>query len=124
MAQENPLDLVTGSRIDLGKALSVYNKKEYHHVFPRNYLKENYKGQNEINSLCNFCFLPSKSNKKISDLAPSEYFESVVSKTKKSEILNSNLLPLKNEIYVKNNFDDFLKLRAQKILHTLDEAIA
>jgi hypothetical protein len=124
MAQESPLDLVTGNRIDLGKALSVYNKKEYHHVFPRNYLKENYKGQNEINSLCNFCFLPSDSNKLISDLAPSEYFETIIPKNKKSDILNSNLLTLKNEIYTKNNYDDFLKLRAQKILHTIDEAIA
>jgi F0F1-type ATP synthase delta subunit len=39
LAQNKPVDLVNGAVVDLGKALSEYNAKEYHHIFPRAYLK-------------------------------------------------------------------------------------
>ena len=61
-AQNHPIDLVNGGLVDLGKALSEFNSKEYHHVFPRAYLKKREVTQEKINSLCNFCFLTADSN--------------------------------------------------------------
>ena len=40
LAQNHPVDLVHGALVDLGKALSEYNSKEYHHIFPRAHLKK------------------------------------------------------------------------------------
>jgi uncharacterized protein with ParB-like and HNH nuclease domain len=40
LAQNHPIDLVNGTLVDLGKALSEYNSKEYHHIFPRAHLKK------------------------------------------------------------------------------------
>ena len=39
MSQKSPLNLVNGNKIDPGSALSKYNLKEYHHIFPRIFLK-------------------------------------------------------------------------------------
>ncbi|MEX5708812.1 DUF262 domain-containing protein [Parafrankia sp. FMc6] len=39
LAYEDPLDLLTGQRIDVGKALSWQNDKEFHHFFPKAYLR-------------------------------------------------------------------------------------
>ncbi len=123
MAQKSPLNLVNGNKIDLGTALSKYNLKEYHHIFPRNYLKSKGLETDKINSLCNFCFLPSDSNKKISNKTPSDYIFSVIPEKRFLAILESNLMPIKKEIYQKDNYDEFLSQRAKKIVEYLDSQL-
>ena len=76
-----------------------------------------------INSICNFCFLPAESNKKISNYAPSNYIFFIVPSDAYSEILNSNLMPLKKEMYEKNQYDSFLSQRAKIIIQYLDQVI-
>jgi len=123
LAQKNPQNLVNGNIIDLGVALSEYNAKEYHHIFPRAFLKTKGMEINEIKSLCNFCFLPADSNKTISGKAPSDYIFNVVPSRAYSRILNSNLMPLRKEIYQKNQYGIFLGKRAELILQYLDSKI-
>lgn len=123
LAQSNPLNLVNGNKIDLGEALSVYNSKEYHHIFPRAFLKRQGVETAKINSICNFCFLPADSNKLILNKSPSDYMVNVVPKDKYVEILKSNFMPLKKEIYANNQYDEFLKQRAGLILQFLDSQI-
>ena len=124
LSQNEPLNLLNGTRVDVGNALSKYNLKEYHHIFPRAFLKKKEVETQKINSLCNFCFLPADSNKKIANKSPSEYIFGVVPTDEYSKILNSNLMPLKKEVYSKNQYDEFLTQRAQLILKCLDEKIA
>ncbi len=124
LAQKEPLSLVNGNKIDLGDALSKYNLKEYHHIFPRAFLKGKGVETDRINSLCNFCFLPSDPNRTISNKPPSEYIFNVLPASKYSEILNSNLMPLKKEIYSKNQYEKFLEERAQIIILHLDSMLA
>jgi hypothetical protein len=123
LAQSKPIDLVSGTFVDLGTALSEYNAKEYHHVFPRAYLKKREFPSDQINSLCNFVFLTADSNKKISSKAPSEYFANVVPRGKLAEILESNLLPSNRDVYEKDNLADFLVLRSRKVLDFLDKQV-
>jgi len=124
MAQNKPIDMISEGNVDLGKALSEYNSKEYHHVFPRAHLKKREFPQDKINSLCNFCFLTADSNKKISSKSPSDYFSNVIPQADLAKILESNLLPLKKEVYDKNDYDGFLKLRSQRIMEFLDKQLA
>ncbi len=123
VAQSQPLNLLNGTKIDLGEALSRYNTKEYHHIFPRAFLKAKGFTTSPVNSLCNFCFLPADSNKIISNKAPSDYVINLVPKNKYSQILKSNLLPLKKEIYSNDQYDEFLKQRAMLIMQFLDAEI-
>ena len=109
--------MINGREIDLGIALSTFNRKEYHHIFPQKYLKTINTTADKINSLCNFTLLPSDSNKKISSKSPSEYIPDI---NNCDDVLNANLMPLDKTIYQENNFDKFLEERSALIKQFLD----
>lgn len=121
MAQYAPNDLVKNTKIDITQALSKYNRKQYHHIFPNAFLKKQGFPQNKIFSLTNFCFLPSDSNKKISNKSPSDYFFNLIPQSEFNEILTSNLIPLKKDLYSDNNYNDFLDKRADLIIDKIDK---
>jgi hypothetical protein len=121
MAQKTPLDLVKSTKVDLGKALSAFNKKEYHHVNPRAFLKKRGLPSAKINALLNFCFLPADSNKKISGSEPAKYFFELIPADKYQDILKSNLLPLNKDIYKTNDYDEFLSQRANVVIEFVNE---
>jgi hypothetical protein len=121
MGQFEPVDLVKNRKVDTGKALSQYNRKEYHHVFPQAFLKNRGLAQDKIFCVINFCFLSSESNKRISRKAPSDYFFNIIPQDDYTAILNSNLLPVGRTIYQDDNYDDFLEKRANLLIAKLDE---
>jgi len=122
LAQKHPKNLVNGTVIELGTALSVYNRKEYHHIFPQRHLKGKSILPGKINSLCNFTFLPAESNKTISSKSPSEYIF-VIDKEILKDVLNTNLMPLDMDIYKKNTYNKFLEERAAAIKQFLDSLL-
>lgn len=119
LAQYHPIDLVKGVAVDISKSLSKYNRKEFHHVFPNAFLRTQGIPTNKIFSLVNFCFLPSDSNKNISNKKPSEYFKTLIPASDYGKILVSNLLPNEDNIYDNDNFDEFLEKRADLIITEL-----
>ncbi len=123
MAQFAPKDLIKNTDIDLDKALSEYNRKEFHHIFPSSFLKQQGHPNDKIFSLINFCFLPSESNKQISKKSPSDYFFNLIPSNNFNNILESNLIPIKKEIYQRNDFNEFLNKRAELIINKLDQII-
>ena len=123
LGQLNPRNLVNGVSIDLDAALSKYNSKEYHHIFPRAFLKERDVPPNKINSVCNFCYLPADSNKKISRRAPSDYVFNVVPNTQQHLILQSNLMPVDMDLYLNDDYDTFLSKRATLTLSRLTSMV-
>jgi hypothetical protein len=78
LAFNSPVDLLTGQKIDVSKALHYANEKEYHHFFPRDYLvsKRNI-ATRRANTLANFIMLTADTNKKFSNRAPSDYLRDV-----------------------------------------------
>jgi len=123
LANKTPLNLTNGSVVDTGVALSAFNQKEYHHVFPEAFLERKGVESEKISSLCNFCLLPADSNKLVSDKAPSDYFQTIIPKGKYKEILETNLLPIKADIYKKDDYDSFLLERSEKIIDYIDELL-
>ncbi|QEU95885.1 DUF262 domain-containing protein [Streptomyces kanamyceticus] len=71
LSYENPLDLLTGRRVDAGKALSWQNDKEFHHFFPRAFLRD--QGIKGANVCGNLVMITSNTNIWISDRSPSRY---------------------------------------------------
>lgn len=123
LGNKSPLNLTNGSEIDLASALSSFNKKEYHHVFPYAFLSGKGVVKEKIDSLCNFCLLPADSNKTILSSAPSDYFQRIIPQDKYKEILESNILPIKQDIYKKNDYDFFLNERSKKIIEFIEEQL-
>ena len=119
LANEGPLDLVKNQKIDVNKALSAYNRKEYHHVFPNAYLEKQGLNREQIFCVVNFCFLSSESNKKITNKSPSDYFNSLVPDS--NALLAGNLLPSDRTIYQTDDYDKFINERSKLILKKIDD---
>ena len=110
-----------GTVVDTANALSEYNRKQYHHIFPNAFLKKQGFPQNKIFSLANFTFLPADSNKKISSRKPSDYFINLIPQEFFTEILESNLIPVRRDLYDTDNYNDFLLKRAEIIIAEVDK---
>lgn len=123
LAQKSPLNLTNGAAIDLGEALSGFNRKEYHHIFPKAFLKKRGIATDKINALCNFCFLPAGSNKKISQKQPSDYIFNLVPEINRKQILESNIMPLRMEVYSEDNYDEFISMRADLVGQLVDSLV-
>ncbi len=120
-AQYSPLDLTNARLIDLDIALTTFNRKQYHHVFPNSFLSKRGIHKNKRFSVVNFCYLPADSNKMISSKAPSLYFSTIVPAAKKVEILKSNLLPESEDVYINDDYDQFLERRAELLVRAISE---
>jgi hypothetical protein len=55
------------------------HKLQFHHIFPKAVLKAGYTGR-EADDIANLCFISGKTNRQISDKAPSKYFPSMIEK--------------------------------------------
>ncbi|MFI6210861.1 DUF262 domain-containing protein [Nocardia brasiliensis] len=75
LADAAPVDLRSGQRIDVGKALSWQNDKEFHHFFPRAFLTRAGVTGRRANVCANLIMLTSVTNIFISDQHPSAYLK-------------------------------------------------
>jgi hypothetical protein len=72
LARKRPRSIWDATPIVLEDALSSFNRKEFHHIFPRSYLIAKNIEENSV--LANFCLLPAAHNKAIGNRPPAEYF--------------------------------------------------
>jgi len=73
LANNEPRSLLSGKAVDLDKVLQRHNRSEFHHVYPRAFLREMGVSDEQINVLGNFCFLSAAENKSIGRKRPSVY---------------------------------------------------
>ena len=52
----------------------ISNTGDIHHIFPRNYLKQNGLGRSHYNQIANYVYMQSEINIRVSDKAPKTYF--------------------------------------------------
>lgn len=114
LAINRPRNLTNGVAIDPAQALSIYNQKEFHHVFPRAYLKAN-SVPGEHNAIVNFCMLAASENKAISDDDPHVYLPRCAENlgAASAAVFATNLLPDPATFeYSSASFSDFISARA------------
>lgn len=75
LAGADPVDLRNGQRIDTDRALSWQNDKEFHHLFPKAFLKARGVSSARANVCANLIMLTSVSNIFVSDQPPSVYLK-------------------------------------------------
>lgn len=78
LANNSPKSLLSGKNIELDKVLQRYNRSEFHHIYPRAFLRDLGFEDAMINVLGNFCFLSAAENKSIGRKKPSEYVNDLV----------------------------------------------
>jgi hypothetical protein len=114
LAKLGPQNLTNGAAIDVSEALSAYNKKQFHHIFPQGYLKRTEPAV-ERNYLLNFCMLAASENNSISDADPHEYLPSTIAALgdRAPSVLASNLMPPSESFdYADATYEQFRNARA------------
>jgi hypothetical protein len=121
LALRGPKNITNGTRIDTANALSIYNQKQFHHVYPRNYLRKISSPGNH-NSLVNFCMLAASENREISDSEPHVYIPECIGKlgAEAAGTFKANFLPDPAQFpYHSATFTEFVEARTAII----DEAV-
>lgn len=115
LASLEPRNITNGARIDTNAALSQFNRKQFHHIYPKAFLKRN-KSSQDPNSLVNICILTASENLRISDGNPKQYIPECINKLgdQAEEVFDSNLLPLPTKFdYSAMEYSDFLAARLE-----------
>lgn len=123
LAAKNPRNLTNGAHIDPAIALSSYNKKQFHHIFPRAHLK---RAKTEVsdNLLINICMIAAAGNNAISDSDPNTYLPECAKALggNADEVFSSNLLPNPSTFdYSTTGYEQFLQARATIVSAFVEE---
>lgn len=113
LAQKSPKSFVSGQPISLQKALRDYNRNEFHHLYPRSFLKSLDESDSAINCLANFSFMSRVDNNTLAGVAPSKYRTKMPSsQSAVVEILQHSFCSMS---LFSDNFSVFIKERAQML---------
>ncbi len=119
LASNNPRSLLDGTPINITKSLAVVNKNEFHHVFPKNYLKVIGYESEEINRNGNICMLNLGNNRTISNSAPSKYFLVINEQlgVEREDVLKSNFIDdIAFSCALNDDYQGFIKARNNLIV--------
>jgi hypothetical protein len=126
LATRNPQSLLDGTTVDIYKALSLINKLEYHHIFPKAYNKARGYTKTLINAHSNICMLNLSNNREISDSKPSDYFGKLEKAlgSKFELVLRSNFM---NEATfnacLKDDYETFLHERGELLSEDIKKLV-
>src|SRR6266571_3416706 len=121
LSYQDPVDLITGQRIDARRSLAWSNDKEFHHFFPRDFLRSQGVSQGRLNAVANIVLLSSASNIRISNHAPSRYLRELIDTVDEDEVRRrAETLLVSGAAFdaaLADDYDAFLAARAET-LHT------
>ena len=120
LAQSEPLSFVSGSPIGLRDVMMSYNRREFHHCFPRAYLARQGRESADINRLANFVFLSAQDNKTLGGVAPSKYRERMAGEHVPA-VLERALCPA---VLFEDDYDRFIEVRAKRLLDGANKLMA
>ncbi|NHI09885.1 protein of unknown function DUF262 [Streptomyces sp. KO7888] len=127
MSYEKPVDLNTGLVIDVADALSWQNGKQFHHFFPRAYLKKEGVKTGKDNVCANLIMLSAITNNWISDRRPSAYLKDLAG-WHGEDVLRARLRTclIEEDAYqaaLRDDYDAFLRARSETLHRRLMELI-
>ncbi|MBX6773276.1 MAG: DUF262 domain-containing protein [Chloroflexi bacterium] len=111
LASRQPKALLSGSQISLRDVLQPYNRSEFHHIFPKQYLGNLGFAPKDQNVLANICFLPNSENQRIKATSPDVYVEWIPTELR-HDILASAFI---EEEWLRGSYEEFVKQRAQAL---------
>jgi hypothetical protein len=124
LAHRGPRSLLDGSPVNTVQALSIVNRHEYHHIFPKAFLKSSRVDDEKIDMHANICLLNMGNNRTISDSRPSIYFEQLRSLLGDSlqDVLASNFISM--EAYdagLREDYLEFTRLRSEELIKNIQK---
>lgn len=87
-----PRYLENGSRLPFDYSTRA-NRKDKHHIFPRDLLKRNGFNDKQYNSLTNVCFIVARENQSIGSKKPVDYLEAFRHRRHFGKVMSGHLIP-------------------------------
>ena len=126
LASQRPKSFDTNGEVLLDSSnLKIASSRNYHHFFPRDYLKK-HQADKEANWIANITLIDAYSNKhKIGAKAPSEYIGTFMKKnTKLKQGLRTHLISsIQGFGILEDDYEKFLTKRSQAIADCLNEKL-
>ena len=94
------------------------HKLQFHHIFPKAVLKGRFTDR-EVNDIANLSFIAGKTNRQISDKAPSVYLPGIVEKSGHAPF-EAQCIPTDAEFLEVENYRGFLKKRRELVVARLN----
>lgn len=107
---------VHSPRADSGH--SAQHKLQFHHIFPKAVLKGRYTDR-EVNDIANLSFIAGKTNRQISNKAPSVYFPAMIEKSGQAPF-EAQCIPTAPELLELETYQGFLKKRRELVVARLN----
>lgn len=127
LAYQRPLSFIDNSVVNISNDwLKQANSKNYHHFFPRAYLRKNGKDESRINHILNITIVDDFLNKnKIKAKAPAQYMkEFKESNDLLTETMKTHLINDLDEFGIwENDYDKFFEKRAEAISEEIKKRI-
>jgi hypothetical protein len=122
LAQFQPRTFLTGAPVDLSDALSAYNARQFHHIYPKAFLGEAGIPFHEANVIANICMLTADDNVTISDEDPASYIAKMPMPDR-DDILARALVPAAHRT-LSTPFAEFVAARAELLAQEATKLIA
>jgi hypothetical protein len=115
------------NEIPLERYSAAADRKDRHHIFPRQPLANEEVPANHYNSIANICLLTAEENQQISDRRPNSYLGEVSETTKQfGRKMNRHLIPYHSQSGIWNRnlrrgFRRFIEERTEMIWRALEQ---
>jgi hypothetical protein len=125
LRSNKPLYLANGHEMLLDNYSSVSNRKDQHHIFPNNLLRNLKVSSRWSNSIANICYLESDENQSFGDKPPYKYLLPYKKTKHFTRVMKSHFIPCSSESGVwekalKIAFAKFLAQRGRAILSAIE----
>lgn len=98
------------------------HRLQFHHIFPKTLLKSRYKSR-EADDIANLAFIGGKTNRRISDKSPSEYFPTLIEKSGLAAF-RAQCIPTEAGLLNVGAYKAFLDERRRLVSRRLNEFLA
>jgi hypothetical protein len=95
------------------------HRLQFHHIFPKAVLKSSYTAR-EADDIANLAFIGGKTNRQISDKAPSQYFPKLIERSGLTPF-EAQCIPTHDQLLEVGTYKSFLAERRQLIAQRLNE---
>jgi len=112
LAQAGPRSYISGQKLNLSDVLKEYNRNEFHHIYPKSFLRLSGQQQPDDTCFANISFMSRTDNNALGGSAPSVYRRKMPSNV--NEIIESNLL---TDNAFSDNYIDFSNARAIRLMN-------
>ncbi len=119
LAHRRPKSLLDGTPVNTARVLSIVNRHEFHHLFPKAFLKSSQISDEKIDMHANLCILSMANNRTISDSRPALYFDQLgrLLGPNLQDVLGSNFISMEAfEAGLNEDYEAFIKVRSESII--------